>query len=172
MLVENFTEKDIARFWSKIEITKNQNDCWKWKGFGNNKHRPKFSFKGENYLITRIIWQLVYGEIPANLWILHSCDVGCCVNPLHLHLGTPKENTAEAFERGRLKRMGSRIKERSEITGQNLKQYRLKHQLSKETLADMLEVSLMYFCQVEEGLALLSLSLRGKFLKLTHSTTY
>lgn len=32
---------------------------------------------------------------------MHSCDVMRCVNPAHLSLGTPKENTADMIAKGR-----------------------------------------------------------------------
>lgn len=40
-------------------------------------------------------------EIPAGAQVQHTCDVRPCVNPAHLKLGTPADNTADMMVRGR-----------------------------------------------------------------------
>jgi len=54
---------------------------------------------------------------------LHSCDNPPCVNPAHLHEGTPQDNSDEMVERGR------RVILRGESNGQ-----------SKLTATDILEI--------------------------------
>lgn len=48
------------------------------------------------------VYQLFKGEIPAGLFVCHSCDTPLCINPEHLHLGTALTNNLEAKERNRI----------------------------------------------------------------------
>ena len=41
------------------------------------------------------------GKIPAELDVLHICDIRCCVNPEHLYLGTHQQNMDDMMNRGR-----------------------------------------------------------------------
>lgn len=50
----------------------------------------------------RLAYALAYGPIPRGAHVLHSCDVGICVNPQHLRLGTHKDNMRDKKERGRV----------------------------------------------------------------------
>lgn len=77
--------------------------CWEWMGpvashgygvMGINGHQTE--------TVHRIAWQVANGPIPDGLWVLHTCDNRRCFNPLHLYLGTVKENARDAVERGRI----------------------------------------------------------------------
>lgn len=54
-------------------------------------------------LAHRWAWEQAYGPIPAGLYVCHHCDVPECINPQHLFLGTPRDNTLDAKAKGRLK---------------------------------------------------------------------
>jgi len=49
----------------------------------------------------RVIFESVYGPIPENRIVRHTCDSPSCVNPKHLILGTQAENIKDMVERGR-----------------------------------------------------------------------
>jgi hypothetical protein len=48
----------------------------------------------------RVAYIAHYKENPK-AWLRHTCDVNCCVNPIHLIPGTPKENAQDRIERNR-----------------------------------------------------------------------
>lgn len=47
---------------------------------------------GKSRRAHRALWELVNGEIPKGMLILHKCGVPSCCNLNHLYLGTPKQN--------------------------------------------------------------------------------
>lgn len=88
-------------FWQKVKKT---DGCWLWTGCA-----PKYGQlrrRGGTLLAHRYSFELAFGEIPKNLYVLHSCDNKLCVRPDHLHLGTQAENVREAIERGLVRYTG------------------------------------------------------------------
>lgn len=49
----------------------------------------------------RAAWEIVHGEIPGKLQVLHRCDNKKCVNPQHLFLGTQSDNILDCIRKGR-----------------------------------------------------------------------
>lgn len=96
-------DEDVARFWSKVDI-RTPDQCWPWKaqsktqsGYGSFKVNGRFiSAHRIAFAITRLM-------TPARLFVLHRCDNPPCCNPLHLLIGTAKDNTRDATLKGRMK---------------------------------------------------------------------
>lgn len=56
------------------------------------KNRPTYRLpSGKTVTASRAVWMMAHGD-PGELYVLHTCHNGYCLNPLHLYLGTQKDN--------------------------------------------------------------------------------
>jgi HNH endonuclease len=79
------------RFWRYVDA---DGPCWLWTGtrIGRTGY-GHISLNGQTTLAHRWAWEFLIGPIPKGMQLDHLCRVKCCVNPDHLEVVTPSENT-------------------------------------------------------------------------------
>ena len=97
LTIDNVSQKDIQRFFDKVEINP-ATGCWIWTagtiGFGYGL----FYYKGKKLYAHRFSYAWLIEPIPNGLskttpQLDHiACDTKHCVNPWHLKLVLPREN--------------------------------------------------------------------------------
>lgn len=87
------------RFWRRVENLP-YDVCWEWIP-GKKRYYSISDGRKKTFSVHRLAYSLVYGAIPDGLSVLHRCDNPPCCNPLHLFLGTARDNILDAYNKGR-----------------------------------------------------------------------
>lgn len=80
----------------KVAERRRNSPCWEWPGqrlptgYGMKQNKKAVGIK--NFLVHRLVYAAIFGEIPKGLVIDHLCRNTCCCNPFHLEPVTYQEN--------------------------------------------------------------------------------
>jgi len=62
----------------------------------------RVTWRGSEYYCHRLSWADANGQdVPAGMSVCHRCDTPRCIEPSHLFIGTPADNTADMCAKGR-----------------------------------------------------------------------
>ena len=94
--------------------------CWLFTGgrVGTFKQYGKFRMWKKMTTAHRAAYLLFVGDIPEGMDVCHTCDVGVCINPSHLFLGTKFDNMQDCVRKGRLN--SPRGERRSRLTNKQV----------------------------------------------------
>lgn len=77
-------------FWAKVEKT---DGCWMWTGANVPRGYGKMTAGGRLVYAHRWSYERFKGDIPEGMQVDHTCFTTSCVNPEHLRLATPRQNS-------------------------------------------------------------------------------
>ncbi len=96
------------RFWAKVDTSgpipehrPELGSCWIWKGAKNPKGYGKLGVSGRIIGAHQVSYALTFGAVPDHQYVCHHCDNPRCERPMHLFLGTPKDNSQDRDRKNR-----------------------------------------------------------------------
>lgn len=115
--------KFLARFWAKVNKTEG---CWLWTSSvcGKYPYGTFWIIGVNNAKAHRVSWTAAYGRIPDGMNVLHRCDVGLCVRPDHLFIGTLSDNVQDALRKDRYYRLSGTRNGRAVLSEENVREIR------------------------------------------------
>ena len=112
--------------------------CWLWTKarYRKTRGKPGYSYgviskHSRAYRLHkevsahRLAYKMYKGVIPPDMSVLHSCDTPHCVNPGHLFLGSPQQNSQDMVNKDRQEKGCSRYN--AKMTPENVKLMRNLH---------------------------------------------
>lgn len=98
--IPQLSASDKERFFSKVSTTPTDAGCTEWTAASRAGYGA-FRIARRQLGAHRVAYLISTGVDPRELSVCHSCDNPLCVNPSHLSLGTPQDNSTQMAIAGR-----------------------------------------------------------------------
>ena len=112
------------RFWEKVKID-DETGCWNWQAKMDHDGYGHFKTGGKDVYAHRAGWEMVFGKIPEDKILHHTCRNRRCVNYYHLKLSTHKENAEEKCKAGMQPDMRGMAQAQAKLTDDKVREIRL-----------------------------------------------
>lgn len=76
--------------------------CLLWTGPKTKDGYGAIGIGRKQYRAHRVAYTLAHGLIGEGLLVCHRCDTPLCIEPDHLFVGTPRDNTRDMHAKGRM----------------------------------------------------------------------
>ncbi len=97
-----FGEPNVSTKARPIKYVINDTGCWNCVSHTTDRSGyPVITRQGKFWRMCRYMYTIHKGDIPNGMVILHRCDNPQCINPSHLSVGTPKENSIDMVKKDR-----------------------------------------------------------------------
>jgi hypothetical protein len=96
---EERTNHRITRVWRRVKVAA-ANQCWLWTGstvvdhsWTTPRQYGRILINGKQIRVHRFVYSVTRHPVPDGMVVDHLCRNTLCVNPSHLEMVTPGENT-------------------------------------------------------------------------------
>ena len=152
---DHIKQKKINDILGKVKVSAGL--CLEWQGHKNSQGYGYVGHGGKTRRVNRLVYELVFGEIPDGMFVCHTCDNPSCVNPQHLFLGTPADNMQDMYNKNRQndnKNMPSGERHHnSKLKNRDIHKIRrlLKNGRTQQYVADVFSVSQTTIYEIAAG---------------------
>lgn len=126
-------ERELERFWEKVDRSGGPDACWPWLG-GANRGYGHFWLRGKTRKAHRIAYEITNGPMPDGMDACHHCDNPPCCNARHLFAASGRDNTADKV-RKRRHAVGERTRPETRARGERQHLARLTDEVVEEIRA-------------------------------------